>query len=153
MNREQHLPFEDVLFLNQAAQHAVAASAFEDWFRIMTLERQKIVLAKLVEMILQAKPGLEDGKVAVQVSGLKPTFTPCVLLSKGVQKSDLNKVVGLPESENLKAAVLLLEVFRQADCRRRQRECGNEERHWWHRDLRDPRVVQEIFEQHRRGVL
>jgi hypothetical protein len=131
---------EDLIKLNLFAR-APDIAGFVTWFDALTQSRQREILDELKLMVSQAKPVLDDGPAAVQASGLRSTFTPCVLLSRGYTLQVVTKIVGLPADEYRKSAALLLTLFAIADRRRRETQCASGCSHWWHRDLTDPAFV------------
>lgn len=89
-------------------------------------------------MVKQAHPTRDEALQAIRDSGLRSTFTPCVLLVKGdFPEKNLGKICSLPEYEHEKAFRLLIEVFRIADKRRREEQCADGCSHWWHQDTLD----------------
>lgn len=147
------LDIEELILLNQAAQGVRPMSALSAWFETLPQARRRLVLEKFVEMIHHARPLESDGTAAVENSGLKSSLTPCVVLAKGANRTQLAKLCSLPESEQGKALVLLLFLFRIADQRRRSKEQDSSERHWWHQNLGDAAVLEEIRRRYREGQL
>jgi len=94
-------------------------------------------------MVCQARPRLHDVEEAIASAGLKPTYTPCVLLLKDQRPNQIEKVAALPANEAEKAFRLLVTVFAVAD-RRRRESCPANCQHGWHRDFSDPNVLAEI---------
>lgn len=91
----------------------------------------------LYTMVVQSHPTREEAVQAIEETGLKPTFTPCVLLVKdNTPEKNVGKICSLPEYEHRKALILLMKVFQIADKRRRETECKEGCSHWWHQDLR-----------------
>lgn len=93
---------------------------------------------------MQSKPKSEDIEPAIVNSGLKPTFTPCILLKKGVANHNLQKLENLPENELMKSFVLLLSLFRIPYMRRFIDEKENSGK-WWYWDLSDNEKVEIIM--------
>jgi hypothetical protein len=92
-----------------------------------------------------ASPHSEDAAKAVAASGLKPTFTPCVLLTTGLGvRHQLAKISNLPGAELGKAFLLPIALLAVADTGRRTTNPLNTTHHWWHRDLRDTCVPDAI---------
>jgi len=56
----------------------------------------------------------------------------------------------LPLDEQVGAFGLLLALLAVADARGRQTRCGEDCGHWWHQDLRDTEVVQDMRTWHQR---
>jgi len=144
------------MYLNQIAQEVVPTDEALQWFNDLKDSEQLDMFQILLFIILQAGALADDADRAVTKSGLRPTFTPCVLLYK-VQREQpfsqsalqqvLLKIVNLPANEKEKSFRLLIALFQVADARRRER-CFEPERHWWHRDLSDKNVVAEILAVH-----
>jgi hypothetical protein len=147
------LKIDQLIFINQVAQGVHSISELMTWYDGLTPEYQLVTIKALRDMIFNARPEPEDASEAITRSGLKPTFTPCVLLAKGASREQINKIADLPKAEQGKALLLLLSLFQVADRRRRSQEVGDVERHWWHRDLGDPKIVREIHELYEAGQL
>lgn len=75
-----------------------------------------------------APPGTES----IEKAGLRPTFTPAVLIVRGRITEQLAKVVGLPQDERVKSFRLLIALLGVADGRRRERYCSAGCGHDWH---------------------
>ena len=63
---------------------------------------------------------------------LKPTYTPIVILKTYPTKIAFNKLLLLPENENIKTVTALLWIFKITDTERRNTECKNGCGHVWH---------------------
>jgi hypothetical protein len=131
------------LFLNQVAQGHHSLPDAKNALENLSEEEQIATLNRLALMVSQAHATPDEVAQAIVESGLRPTFTPCVLLSKGIDRGRLDQVVSLPANERQKAFHILVQVFVVAD-RRRRRDCPTECHHWWHQDLSDPEVLAEV---------
>jgi CRISPR/Cas system type I-B associated protein Csh2 (Cas7 group RAMP superfamily) len=155
------MEIEDEILVNQLAQEVVEPSTGIAWFNVLTAERQLEALRQIAYMAAQAGANQEDASAAIARSKLRPTYTPCVLLTKGSIKQQSAKITSLPQEEYEKAFRLLIALLGIADSRRRQNPCKYGCSHWWHRDLADPQVVGEIkrqvgsrgWDSHRQGEL
>jgi hypothetical protein len=87
------------------------------------------------------------------LSGLNPRRSASVLLAKGANTEILNKLAGLKKADGLDAFVLLLHLLKIADDRRRAAEEAGSCNHWWHRDLGEPTVLENIRKAYLQGVL
>lgn len=129
----------DDLLLNQVAQGVVSLAAGFEWFLEHPVERRQRVLRVLADMVYQTHPTHEDVQKAIQEAGLKPTYTPCVLILKANTDRQLYQrawqISELPEAEHQKGFLLLMRLLGVADQRRRETECRGECTHWWHQDL------------------
>ncbi|WP_157088609.1 DUF5958 family protein [Bradyrhizobium jicamae] len=135
---------DEEILLNQLAQGIVSASEGDVWFQAHNEDAQRRLLLGLNVLILQASPRQEDAVVAVSEARLKQTLTPSVLIMKPDLKVQLAKLVRLPESELPRVFKLLIKLLAVADNRRRREKPLDPVNHWWHRDLSDPKVVNDI---------
>ncbi len=136
--------FIDEITLNQIRQNLLNKEDAKNWFFNLSIEHQKAILQRLSYLVLQAGTRDGDVNIAIKKSNLRPTYTPCILLSQGRIKEQIAKVLKLPNSEFLKAFILLITLFEIADTRRYNNSCQDGCTHWWHRDLSDRRVLAEI---------
>ncbi|MGL5058729.1 MAG: DUF5958 family protein [Microcoleus sp.] len=134
----------DEITLNRIQQELISPEDAKNWFLSFPTEYQQEILQRLCYMAIQARARDEDVSLAVIKSKLRPTYTPCVLLSKGRLKEQMAKVLKLPPSEFLKSFVLLVNLLAIADARRYSKDCQDGCSHWWHRDLSDRQVLDEI---------
>ncbi|MEW2391059.1 DUF5958 family protein [Streptomyces venezuelae] len=122
----------DVL-LNELAQGLRPMSEGIEWFDDLGSEEQSEVLRFLGHHCVQARAVAEDASEGIRRSGLRPTHTPAVLISRGRIDMQLGKIAGLmPVDERRKAFRLLIAVLAVADARRRERFCSGGCGHWWH---------------------
>lgn len=144
------------IYLNQIAQEVVTLEEALQWFKNLEQEEQMDTFRTLLFILLQAGAVADDADNTVAKSGLRPTFTPCVLLLKAQREQPfapaalqevLWKIANLPANEKEKSFRLLIALFQVADARRRER-CFEPERHWWHQDLSDEKVVAEVLAAH-----
>ena len=138
------LTIDERILLNQLAQDIVAASSGEKWFDLQGVEDQRRILRGLSNLVLQSSPRPPDAATAVSESGMSPTLTPCVVIVKHSLKDQLAKFPQLAEEELLRAFRLLIALLRISDARRRAKMPLDLVNHWWHRDLSNPAVVEEI---------
>jgi hypothetical protein len=97
----------------------------------------------LTMAILQSHPAPGEPEQAIALAGLRPTFTPCVLVRTKPVREALAVMRGLPRHETPKTFRLLIALLGIADGRRR-RSCSPVCNHWWHRDLRDDNVIESL---------
>jgi hypothetical protein len=138
------LGIDELILLNQLAQRIVSDSEGAAWFESQNEDGKRRLLRGLSGIILQASPRQEDAVVAISEAHLKPTLTPCVLITKPNLSIQLAKLAALPESELPRTFRLLLRLLGAADDRRRREKPLDIVNHWWHRDLSDPEVVNDI---------
>jgi hypothetical protein len=135
---------EDEILVNKYGQSLIAIQQLIDKFRLLDLLQKKLFLNDILYLIMQSKPQEEDIESAIKGSELTPTFTPCVLLRKGVANHHLQKIIELPEVELNKAFVLLLSLFKVAYERRFDIE-KNATNKWWYWDLSDEEKIRQIM--------
>lgn len=119
-------------FLNSLAQGICAIEEGKKWFKILSVEKQHEIIRELSIYAQQAMARNSDVQNAINKSGLKASYTPCVLARKGNLRAQLTKIVNLPRNEYEKIFILLLFLFSIADERRRRDQCKNNCSHWWH---------------------
>lgn len=135
---------QEEIAINKYGQELIEINFFKTFFSNLDLQNKKDYLNNLVELISQSKPTDTDVENVINQSNLKTTFTPCVLLKKGVTNHNLIKMINLPETELNKTLILLLNLFKVAYQRRFIAEKDNPNK-WWYWDLKDPLVEEKIY--------
>jgi hypothetical protein len=121
------------VMLNELAQRIRPVRQGIDWFEGLSDAEQFEVLRDLAGFCIQARATIEDGPVSIQRAGIRPTYTPAVLISRGQSLSErLTKIINLPQDERTKAFRLLIALLGVADERRRARFCTRGCSHAWH---------------------
>lgn len=138
------MKLEDEILVNKFGQGLVTIEQLTEDFRLLEMIKKKEFINELLFLIMQSKPRNEDIEPVIVNSGLKSTFTPCVLLKKGVVNHNLEKITNLPENELTKAFVLLLNLFKIAYMRRFIDEKDNPGK-WWYWYLSDNEKVEIIM--------
>lgn len=128
------MKLEDEILVNKFGQGLVAIEQLTEEFKLVEVFKKREFLNSLLYLIMQSKPKEEDIEPAIISSGLKSTYTPCVLLRKGLANHNLEKLVNLPENELMKSFMLLLSLFKIAYKRRFVVEKNNPDK-WWYWDL------------------
>ena len=140
------LKIDKAIILNKYGQELINSKIIIDYFSSLELTEKKTYLKEIVELIIQSKPKEKDVKTAIEKSGLKTTYTPCVLLIKGVTNHNLQRIVELPDSEMNKSLKLLLSLFKVSYWRRFNLE-KNDVNKWWYWDLsKEENVVKALNE-------
>lgn len=134
------LKIDDAIILNKYGQGIIDAEPLVSMFSSFELLKRKNYLKELIALIIQSRPREEDIESAILESKLKPTYTPCVLLRKGIANHHLQKITELPELELNKAFLLLLGLFK-VSYQRRYLEEKNSPDKWWYWDLSDSEKV------------
>src|SRR5436190_4684 len=108
------------LHLNRIAQGLVSEAEGHSWFESLQPEARLKTLRVLANICQQSHPLSQEVPQAIERSGLKATFTPCVLLKLAARPQDaFNRIVALPGAEQVKSFRLLVSLFAIADTRRR----------------------------------
>lgn len=136
---------QEAFILNKFAQGLLTVEELLVDFEIKSLADKRQHLRLILGMIQQSKPDENDIIPTIEASQLRPTFTPCVLLGKGVRTHHLEKIVSLPENEQKKAFVLLIHLFKIAYLRRFEVE-KNHTYKWWYWDFSDEENVKRMAE-------
>ncbi|MBD0342699.1 MAG: hypothetical protein ICV61_18040, partial [Microcoleus sp. Co-bin12] len=100
----------DEITLNKIQQELISQEDAKKWFLRFPTEYQQEILQRLSYMTLQAGAREEDVCLAIAKSKLRPTYTPCVLLSRGRLKEQMAKLLKLPPSEFIKTFFLLMSL-------------------------------------------
>ena len=135
---------EHEIAVNKYGQGLVEAEQLLNLFQRFDFDSQQVFLNEILYLILQSKPKEEDIEIAILHSGLKSTYTPCVLLKKGITTHNLEKLIKLPKNERTKVFVLLLSLFKIAYKRRFVLEKNNPDK-WWYWDLSDETNINRIL--------
>lgn len=147
------LNLEENILINQWSQTIHPISVLIAWFESSSLDKQREILQNLVSLGRQARVAEEDWIRAISESSLNPRRSACVILSKGATVEALNKLSSLKNSDGKDAFVLLLHLFKIADERRKKKEDPEDCNHWWHRDLGNATVLENIRASYDRGEL
>lgn len=134
------------IIINQYAQGVIPLERLLSSFEKMEPKEQKILINGTLQLLLQSKPLDTDIKTSIDNSGLKPTCTPCVLLTKGMDKANLYKIADLPSNEWKKVLQLFVNIFKIAYLRRFQQEKDLRKDKWWYWDLSNEKNIEQIIE-------
>ncbi len=143
----------DEITINQIKQKLISQEDAKNWFLSFPSEAQQEILHRLCYMTLQAAARDEDVSLAIAKSKLRPTYTPCVLLGRGRLKEQMAKLLKLPPSEFIKTFFLLISLLAIGDARRYCKYCQDGCSHWWHRDLSDRKILDEIRREFQQSIL
>lgn len=141
------MKIKEEILINKYGQYLINENDILVYFNKLTDIQKKEYLLDLIELILQSKPMYSDIDAVIKSSQLRPTYTACVLIRKGIKYSILKKIAELPSFEQSKSLVLFLNLFRIAYQRRfdeEKKQCNK----WWYSDLSDEKNVISILEQY-----
>ncbi|GJM08384.1 MAG: hypothetical protein DHS20C11_06600 [Lysobacteraceae bacterium] len=118
--------------LNRIAQGYIDTEKGVAWFEALPEGDRRRVLRSLSHMLAQSHPQPQEVQEAVLRSGLKATYTPCVVMEAKEFSDACGKVLSLPNDELVKAFRLWMAIFSISDGRRRATDCKNGCTHEWH---------------------
>jgi hypothetical protein len=113
--------------LNELAQGLRPMAQGVEWFEGLSEDDRRKALHALVLFCGQARACEEDVPESIARSGIRPTHTPAVMLTKW-----RFGMTGLPAYEFTKSFRLLVALFSIADTRRRALHCADGCGHEWH---------------------
>lgn len=86
----------------------------------------------LDKCISPSHPNHEDIENGIVRSGLKTTYSFCVLIRKKLFNEVRQKVLNMTGLDQYRSFVLLISVFSEADKRRKNEQCIDGCTHEWH---------------------
>ncbi|MFI9355844.1 DUF5958 family protein [Streptomyces lydicus] len=119
--------YEREVVVNELAQGLRPMAEGMAWFAGCPEDEQRLVVRKLGLFCLQARATEEDVEEAIARSGLRPTYTPAVMLTRWRLHMSALPPYDLPRAFRLLVALLAI-----ADTRRRERYCIAGCGHEWH---------------------
>ncbi|MFC8951571.1 DUF5958 family protein [Streptomyces sp. NPDC057101] len=115
------------MILNELALGLRPTAEGVEWFESLSEDDQRKALHTLVLFCGQARGREDDVSESIARSGIRPTHTPAVMLTKwrfGMESP--------PAYELTKSFRLLIALFSIADTRRRELRCAGGCGHEWH---------------------
>lgn len=137
------MDIQDEILINKFGQGLTDIKPLLERFKSFDSFQRHNFLNDLLFLISQSKPSASDIELAILDSKLKPTFTPCVLLQKGIAYHNLKKIIELPPAESEKSFVLLMSLFKISYKRRFELE-KNDPHKWWYWDLSNEDNVRRV---------
>ena len=138
------MKLEEEILINKYGQGLIDNIKLLENFIILNTEKKRSFLNDMIFLIMQSKPNDSEIEIVILDSKLKPTYTPCILIKKGIVLNNLNKITALPENELNKVFLLFLSLFK-IPYQRRFREEKNHPYKWWYWDLSDEQIVNNIL--------
>jgi hypothetical protein len=123
---------ERELKINQIAQGLISLEDGLKWFDGVTADSRTDIMRSLDLCIFQSHPSIDDIEQGIKKSGLKESYSPCVLIRKKPFNQVMQKILAMPELDLRRGFILLISVFSVADSRRRMTQCKGECGHDWH---------------------
>lgn len=143
---DKFMNLNEEIQINQWGQNLKEINHFIDFFSELSLIEKRQYLMDLSYLILQSKPENTDIDEAINSSGLKQTYTVCIILKKnGLKLFSFEKAINLPDNELNKCLTLFLYLFRISYLRRYEKEKNNTDK-WWYWDLAIEKNINNILE-------
>lgn len=137
------MKIEDEILFNQFGQGVQSEEKVMEKFEPLDINEKRAFLREIEYLIIQSKVRVNDIDEAIKKGKLKSTFTPCVILKKGLNHGNFEKVINLPENELGKVYKLFINLFKVGYYRRYLAEKGDSNK-WWYWDLSDERNVERV---------
>lgn len=145
---KRHFTIDEEILINQFTQQIHSFESMEKWFNSYSITDKREIILNLLDMVIQAHPTYEE--IFLAADKLKKSSSPSAikLLNKNKPYTKFGyELANLPEKELVNGFGILLITLSIADGRRKSEECSNGCNHWWHRDLSDESILQELKQQ------
>jgi hypothetical protein len=123
---------ETELKINKIAQDFLPLVEGLAWYDEADSDLRNKIMRALDLCIFQSHPTKEDIEKGIKKSGLKETYSPCVLVRKKPFNEARQKVLNMPKLDQRRGFILFLSIFGVADKRRRETQCKGGCTHDWH---------------------
>jgi hypothetical protein len=120
------------LRINRLAQGVEPLEEGIAWFNESAAKHRLEIMRALDICVFQSHPNEEDVKSGIAESGLKDTYSPCVLVLRKPFNLARQKVLSMVGLDQERAFRLFLHIFSVADRRRRETQCKEGCSHEWH---------------------
>ena len=118
--------------INKIAQGLIPLEQGMEWFQSSDDETRAEIMKALDLCIYQSHPSKEDIEKGIVLSGLKTTYSPCVLIRVKPFNEVRRKVLRMSGIDQIRSFKLFVNVFSVAGARRRKEQCENGCTHDWH---------------------
>ena len=123
---------ERELKINKISQGLISLEDGLVWFDNATEDYRSKIMRDLDICVWQSHPTPDDIESGIKHSGLKDTYSPCVLIRKKPFNEVRQKILKMPLIDLRRSFILLLSVFSVADKKRRDTQCIGGCTHEWH---------------------
>ncbi|WP_185230341.1 DUF5958 family protein [Teredinibacter franksiae] len=123
---------EREISINKIAQGLIPLEQGMEWFQSSDEETRTEIMKTLDLCIYQSHPSKEDIEKGIVASGLKNTYSPCVLIRVKPFNEVRRKVLRMSGIDQIRSFKLFVNVFSVADERRRKEQCESGCTHDWH---------------------
>lgn len=135
--------------LIQFSQNLITIKELGKDFISKDIQSKKEYLRQLIFLLVQIHPKQEDIDKAIDLTGMKRTYTPFVMIKKGISQSSLDAMINLPDHEVDKVFYLFAALYKVA-YEREKNKINNQDNpyKWWFSDLSDEEVREKIKRLH-----
>lgn len=137
------MDINEQIVINKFGQDLLSFPEILNIFQSKDKENKKKFLNDLAFLIIQSKSNDNDIDNAIKLGKLKPTFTPCVKIKKGIKVNVLQELIDLPDNELEKVLILFLSLYKIAYKRLLITEKDNPNK-WWYQDLSNKDFTERI---------
>lgn len=123
---------ERELKINAIAQGILSLDEGLKWFDGESAASRADIMRSLDLCVFQSHPSIDDIEMGIKKSGLKESYSPCVLIRNKPFNQVRQKILSMPEVDLRRSFILLISVFSVADSRRRDTQCKDGCTHDWH---------------------
>ena len=135
----------DIIRMNQLVRHRTNVPGFEAWFSSLDSDGQRTLLLHLYQFANQAGADSSTYESAIRLAGLRPDSH----VVKSIQREEpwliSETIADLHGFSPQECLFLLVHLFGVAEQRVYAKESVLWCNHWWHRDLTDQWVVDDIL--------
>ena len=139
----------DEIFVNQYVHEIKSIEDLVAWFLSKDDSSKKDMVKAVFSLVIQSHPYQEELYKAIEISKVKKTATAVVMLTN--PRKDYLKfgweVAKLSGKELLNAWIILLNLLKIADTRRRVSENPKLCNHWWHKDLSNQSYIDKLLKE------
>jgi len=141
MNKVLNMEF--LILINQFVQDIKSIDILIERFLSLEINSKKQAIIEILSLVSQSHPQKDDLIKAIELSRIKTTSTAVVMLTN--PKKDYLKygyeTLKLNESEMKKVWIILLNILKISDTRRKNMEDEHLCNHWWHKDLSNQEYI------------
>jgi len=130
------------IIVNKFGQDLISINEITNYFQQLDIEHKRSFLNDISFLILQTKVLDTDIDEAIFLYNLKSTYTPCVLIKKGIKNNVLQTIINLPVNELDKSFKLFIGLFKIGYQRNFNK--NSDINKWWYLDLSDNNFVERI---------
>jgi len=136
------MKIEIQILVNKFGQNLISINEILNYFQQLDIKEKPIFLLDISNLIIQMKVVDMDIDSAIFQANLKPSFTPCVMIKKGIKNNTFQEIIKLPQSEFDKILLLFLSLFK-IGYQRNIKE-NTDPYKWWFYDLSNENITQRI---------